>query len=43
MAHIGEKVTYYFSRHTAGEDITWESKHRWKDNIEIFINETEQA
>jgi len=43
VAHTGEKVTYYFSRQTTGEDITWGSKHKWKDNMEIFIMETEHA
>lgn len=43
VAHTGEKVTYYFSRQTTGEDITWGSKHRWKDNIQIFIMETEHV
>ena len=39
----GKKVTNYFSRQTIGEDIAWGSRHRWKDNIEMFIMETEHA
>lgn len=43
MAHTGEKVTYYFSGHRTGEDVTWRSKHRLKGNIETFIRETVHA